>query len=91
MEVTLKILARLRPFPKQIGPVSVVLGGLVSPIELIPPALKAKGFKAAKPPLQQPVPGQACRLPMRKGIAYWLPILILSHCDILLLKGGKAS
>jgi len=37
------------------------------------------------------VPGYACRLPMRKGLTYRLPILILSHRDILFLKGGEAS
>jgi len=28
---------------------------------------------------------------MREGIAYRLPILILSHRDILFLKGAKAN
>ena len=49
LEITLEILARLRPFPKQIGPVSVILGGLVSPIELIPQRsrLRVQGGKTA--------------------------------------------
>jgi len=46
----LKILARLRPRPKQIGPVAVVLGGLISLIKLVAPTFEVQRFQAAKPP-----------------------------------------
>lgn len=87
----MEICARLRAFPKQIGPVAIVLGGLISLIKRIPPALEVKRFQAAKPPLQWRVAGHACRLPMREGFTYRLPILIPSHRGILFFERWRGK